>query len=490
MRAAAVAAVLLCIAVAVGADPPTPKRSRRKRHFCEVRKGCDDCTADVNCLWCSSPRQCLDSTLSTEQLNASCPVQAPRSVCVDFNLEKEREGFVRPCTRRPGGSIPAAEMPRSCCGDGVCDVPDAAQSAWWAAGDYQPGVLAVLAEDEQNCPADCSGTRAEAVPADVAVPKKLIETKESSTVLFGTLLQEPVVHDTYHCEDTFDEGSDGAVTSICSPKSQAHRPSQWLEELVIRDATLLRERSTPEQVETFNAYRQHTNERRAKKRHLYGSMVRAGGGFSGCKADLSCEPEVYPPLPFAMPAFGSRVLEFGAGLGQDTRNLADAGYRVLGVEVSGEAAGEAKSITAKSAPWLSDDAKARFELVNYDALALPKPLELVDMVVDMTVYCGLRHRYLSRLYALWERVLTPGHTIMMISCWKGDDDGTGDGIPPPVPIYREDMVMDFAPMFETLHTESCMKNQERGGPDGAWCFWLRLKPAEERAGSQAGKGEL
>ena len=44
-----------------------------------------------------------------------------------------------------------------------------------------------------------------------------------------------------------------------------------------------------------------------------------------------------------------------------------------------------------------------------------RPLKTIDMLVDMTVYCGLRHRYLSRLYELWERLLTPGHTILFIS---------------------------------------------------------------------------
>ena len=69
--------------------------------------------------------------------------------------------------------------------------------------------------------------------------------------------------------------------------------------------------------------------------------------------------------------------------------------------------------------------------------------------------------------------------------------GSGDGTPPPVPIYKEDMVMDFAPMVEILHSESSMKNQERGGPDdGAWCVWLRFKPVQERAGSLAEKREL
>ena len=39
----------------------------------------------------------------------------------------------------------------------------------------------------------------------------------------------------------------------------------------------------------------------------------------------------------------------------------------------------------------------------------------------------------------------------MVSCWKHDTHEA------PVPIHREDMVADFAPMFDTLHDESCMK---------------------------------
>ena len=72
------------------------------------------------------------------------------------------------------------------------------------------------------------------------------------------------------------------------------------------------------------------------------------------------------------------------------------------------------------------------------------------MLVDFTVYCGLRHRYLPRMYKLWERILTT-ETLFMVSCWKHDTHEA------PVPIHREDMVADFAPMFDTLHDESCMK---------------------------------
>ena len=32
-----------------------------------------------------------------------------------------------------------------------------------------------------------------------------------------------------------------------------------------------------------------------------------------------------------------------------------------------------------------------------------------------------------------------------------------------------------------LTTDSAIgRNQEKGGFDGAWCFWLRLKPEDER----------
>ncbi len=139
---------------------------------------------------------------------------------------------------------------------------------------------------------------------------------------------------------------------------------------MLRDATLLSERSTVMQRETFEQYRKHSDKRRAQKRRTYTSMLNRRNGFSGCRADLSCDPALYPPLPFQMPKFGKQVVEFGAGLGQDTRNLARAGYQVLGVEVSPDAAAEARAITAASD--LSTEAKGRFEFVNYDALALPR----------------------------------------------------------------------------------------------------------------------
>jgi 2-polyprenyl-3-methyl-5-hydroxy-6-metoxy-1,4-benzoquinol methylase len=75
---------------------------------------------------------------------------------------------------------------------------------------------------------------------------------------------------------------------------------------------------------------------------------------------LADEPE-YKPLNFKVPPFGSRVVEFGAGLGQDTRNLAKAGYRVLGVEVSDLAASEAKALSKKT---LTEEQYKNFEYVR------------------------------------------------------------------------------------------------------------------------------
>ena len=111
--------------------------------------------------------------------------------------------------------------------------------------------------------------------------------------------------------------------------------------------------------------------------------------------------------------------------------MAAAGYQVLGVEVSAEASAEAKAISAKT---LSAESRDRFEFLNYDALALvsssivlcpafaarvsnvlistiltwqPRPVRRIDFLIDFTVYCALRHRYLARMYELWDRVLTP-----------------------------------------------------------------------------------
>ena len=89
-------------------------------------------------------------------------------------------------------------------------------------------------------------------------------------------------------------------------------------------------------------------------------------------------------------------------------------------------------------------------LIQKNSSCVDQPTEPIDLLVDFTVYCGLRHRYLPRMYKLWERILTT-ETLFMVSCWKHDTHEA------PVPIHREDMVADFAPMFDTLHDESCMK---------------------------------
>ena len=47
------------------------------------------------------------------------------------------------------------------------------------------------------------------------------------------------------------------------------------------------------------------------------------------------------------------------------------------------------------------------------------------------------------MYTLWERILSP-ETLFMVSCWKHDTHEA------PVPIHREDMVADFAPMFTAI----------------------------------------
>lgn len=155
------------------------------------------------------------------------------------------------------------------------------------------------------------------------IPQKKVESDKIS--VFGQL--EEIVHDTYHCEDTYDKDGN-AVSSPCSSSTAAHRPSQWLEQMLRRDPDML---STPEAMAHFKAWRV-----------------------------LADEPE-YKPLNFKVPPFGSRVVEFGAGLGQDTRNLAKAGYRVLGVEVSDLAASEAKALSKKT---LTEEQYKNFEYVR------------------------------------------------------------------------------------------------------------------------------
>ncbi len=209
------------------AGTPGAPRKRQRRVACAKRVGCDECIADEHCLWCASPRQCLDATHAVEQLYESCPIHQPVPVCVDMNLGKEREGFIRPCGRTVGGSLHRQDlpMPDSCCGDGVCDTLQANQAATWTNLEWSIEQVTALAEDEQNCPVDCLTNKDREEPelaesrSKISIPQKLIDTLDSTTTVFGTL--QEIVHDTYHCEDSYDQDNDGDVTSACSPKSQA-----------------------------------------------------------------------------------------------------------------------------------------------------------------------------------------------------------------------------------------------------------------------------
>eukprot|EP01043_Picozoa_sp_COSAG02_P018721 COSAG02_NODE_881_length_16214_cov_5.907726_10_plen_407_part_00 len=268
--------------------------TQRDTAECAERVGCQDCTADKRCLWCTSPRQCLDAAMPTVELNVSCPLQAPRDFCLDFNLRQERMAFVRPCGRQPGGSL--LRYQRGCCGDGECANTGAENEA---------------REDDQNCPADC---RPEPTAAKT-LPQKLVETADSFTTVFGKLKE--VVHDTYHCEDSFDEEAGVGMSSPCSDQGSAFRPSQWLEELVLRDKTLLHT-SSDDEIATFQNYRTRQDRYRAQdnwyaQQKSYWSRKKSGiAATAACRVDMTCVE--WPPLNFSVPRFGSLVVRLEQGI--------------------------------------------------------------------------------------------------------------------------------------------------------------------------------
>ena len=133
-------------AVRIDQNLTQPDGAVSSRRPCRLRVGCDACVGDPLCRWCSHPRQCLDArALADDGSHPLCPLQPPRSSCLDFNLKHERDRFVRPCSRPASGSEPPDEA-AGCCGDGVCQ-----------------------GEDDQSCPEDCVlGSSAER-----ALPQKL-----------------------------------------------------------------------------------------------------------------------------------------------------------------------------------------------------------------------------------------------------------------------------------------------------------------------------
>lgn len=252
-------------------------------------------------------------------------------------------------------------------------------------------------ESSETCNIDCI-----APPVSNETSTKILTPTQST--LFGEL--KGMEHDTYHCEDTYDDDK-----YSCSTLSRTE--SVWLEDILQR-----RENGT---------------------------------------------------LPFELPGRGSIAVEFGCGLGQDSRNMAKlAGWTVTSIDVSPSAIEKAKNATDKA---MQGFGPAQIEFIAYDAFAMPKPSQPIDYFFDATVYCGMRHSHLARAYEVYSRLFTPGHTLINIQCWRSESAEAHK-----IGKALHDMKTDFEPMFDILHSEPCEKNQ---GGDG-WCFYMKLKDRDTR----------
>ena len=211
-------------------------------------------------------------------------------------------------------------------------------------------------EDENCCHEDCNSDEETSIPDRGEMPKKVSQASRPNHPVFGELSQ--VVHDQYHCQELYKHSG----PNPCSSRESAHRASAWLDSLLTR--------------------------------HKAGS------------------------LPFHLPSHavapGAFALDVGCGLGQDSRNMATAGFATVGVDVAPDAIEQAWHATPDA---LRGTGAGEVHFIAYDALALPPPARSLDLVFDGTVYCALRHRYLPRLYALWRRLLKPQHTLLVLNCW-------------------------------------------------------------------------
>ena len=66
------------------------------------------------------------------------------------------------------------------------------------------------------------------------------------------------------------------------------------------------------------------------------------------------------------------------------------------MDVSAAAVAKARRLTLEDGRVGLGQGPGRVSLLSYDALALPAPALAIDFLVDMTVYCSLRHRFLPR----------------------------------------------------------------------------------------------
>ncbi len=142
-----------------------------------------------------------------------------------------------------------------------------------------------------------------------------------------------------------------------------------------------------------------------------------------------------------------RVLVPGLGRGHDALMLADAGFDVVGIDISAEAVRLAGELAAEA------ELDVTYRVAN--VVALPGDIGTFDAVVEHTCFCAIDPALRDVYVDAMSRVLRPGGALIGVFFVMEREDG------PPFGATEEELRHRFATHFEVEHMARPESSLER-----------------------------
>jgi SAM-dependent methyltransferase len=154
-----------------------------------------------------------------------------------------------------------------------------------------------------------------------------------------------------------------------------------------------------------------------------------------------------------------RALDIGCGEGADVHWLAEQGWLVTGLDVSGVALDRAAAQAAKLAPGVS----ARIDWVHADVAEWVPPAVSYDLVSAQYVHLprGMRDTLLARLLAS----VAPGGTLLFVGHHPSDLAAAPRPFDPELFFTGEDLVGALSPSWEVVTNTTAVRESIHEGHD-------------------------
>jgi SAM-dependent methyltransferase len=167
--------------------------------------------------------------------------------------------------------------------------------------------------------------------------------------------------------------------------------------------------------------------------------------------DLGGPPPVLTSL-LATIEPGRRVLVPGAGRGHDAIAWAQAGHRVVAIDIA--------PLAVEAARALADERSVQIEVLEADIFALPGALTAAfDVVWEQTCFCAIPVERRGNYVRAMAQALVPGGKLYGLFWNHGQPGG------PPFDVRREDVEAAFPPVFAIESIEAVKESVPQRRPE-------------------------